>query len=80
MGSNEAMRVLKMKRSAFYAYVKQGIIPAVRIKHFIRIRREIEHARHRQTGVIMAPKGMVMAAVIFHMPYLWNLMFLQENL
>jgi excisionase family DNA binding protein len=49
MGSNEdeifltpyeAMRVLKMKRSTFYAYVKQGIIPAVRIGHFIRIRRE----------------------------------------
>jgi excisionase family DNA binding protein len=36
----EAMKMLKLKRSTFYAYVKQGIIPAVKIGHFIRIRRE----------------------------------------
>lgn len=36
----EAMKVLKIKRSTFYEYVRQGIIPAVRIGHFIRIRKE----------------------------------------
>jgi excisionase family DNA binding protein len=49
MGSNEdeifltpyeAMKVLKLKRSTFYGYVRQGVIPSVRTGHFLRIPRK----------------------------------------
>jgi excisionase family DNA binding protein len=36
----EAMAILRLKRSTFYAYVAQGIIPAVKVGHFLRFRRE----------------------------------------
>jgi excisionase family DNA binding protein len=36
----EAMKILRIKRSTFYSYVARGIIPAVKIGHFIRIRKE----------------------------------------
>jgi excisionase family DNA binding protein len=34
------MKILKIKRSTFYRYIKDGIVPAVRVGHFLRIRRE----------------------------------------
>jgi excisionase family DNA binding protein len=34
------MKILKIKRSTFYSYVKRGVIPAVRLGHLWRIRRE----------------------------------------
>jgi predicted DNA-binding transcriptional regulator AlpA len=39
LASSEAMAILRLKRSAFYAYVAQGAIPAVKIGHFLRFRR-----------------------------------------
>jgi excisionase family DNA binding protein len=36
----EAMKILRIKRSTFYSYIARGIIPAVKIGHFIRIRKE----------------------------------------
>jgi excisionase family DNA binding protein len=36
----EAMKILRLKKSTFYSYVAQGIIPSIKIGHFIRIRRD----------------------------------------
>jgi len=36
----EAMAILRLKRSTFYAYVAQGIIPGVKVGHFLRFRRD----------------------------------------
>lgn len=36
----EAMKILKIKRSTFYNYLHQGLIPSVKIGHQIRIRKE----------------------------------------
>jgi excisionase family DNA binding protein len=36
----EAMKILRVKRSTFYRYLQQGIIPSVRLGHQIRIRKE----------------------------------------
>ena len=36
----EAMAILRLKRSTFYAYVSQGVIPAVKVGRFLRFRRD----------------------------------------
>ncbi len=36
----EVAKILRLKRSTAYEYVRQGIIPSVRIGRFIRIRRD----------------------------------------
>ncbi len=33
----ETAKILRLKRSTAYEYVRQGVIPSVRFKHFIRI-------------------------------------------
>ncbi|NSW84494.1 MAG: helix-turn-helix domain-containing protein [Syntrophothermus sp.] len=37
----EAAKILRLKRSTAYEYVRQGIIPSVRLGRFIRIRRDV---------------------------------------
>jgi len=37
----EAAKILRLKRSTAYEYVRQGIIPSVRVGRFIRIRRDM---------------------------------------
>ncbi len=36
----EAMKILRLKKSTFYSYVAQGIIPSHKIGHFLRFKRE----------------------------------------
>jgi len=36
----EMAKILRLKRSTAYEYVRQGIIPSVRVGSFIRVRRE----------------------------------------
>ncbi|MGB9791893.1 MAG: helix-turn-helix domain-containing protein [Thermacetogeniaceae bacterium] len=36
----EVAKILRLKRSTAYEYVRQGIIPSVRIGRFIRVRRD----------------------------------------
>lgn len=38
--AQEVGKILRLKRSTTYEYIRQGIIPSVRIGRFIRIRRE----------------------------------------
>jgi excisionase family DNA binding protein len=38
--ATESMKILRLKRSTFYEYVRQGIIPSFRIGHFLRFRRD----------------------------------------
>jgi excisionase family DNA binding protein len=38
--AGETMMILKLKKSTFYEYVRQGIIPSVRIGTLLRFRRD----------------------------------------
>lgn len=37
--ATEVMKILRLAKSTFYAYVKQEIIPSHRIGHFLRFKR-----------------------------------------
>ena len=38
--AKETMAILRLKKSTFYSYVAQGFIPAFKVGHFLRFRRE----------------------------------------
>ncbi len=35
----EVMKILRLKKSTFYSYVDQKVIPSVKVGHFLRFRR-----------------------------------------